>query len=460
MTKDNSYFFCGIGGSGMSSIAQVLLHQGYGVRGSDRSRDRGLNRPLYENLAHQGVVFFPQDGSGVDAGVDTLVVSGAVEPTISDVKAAVEQDIPIQKRAEVLAWLFHRSLGVAVGGTSGKSTVTGMIGHILRATGRDPTVINGGIMRGAVSPPYLGNAVCGRRNLLVIEADESDGTIVLYDPTVAVLTNISLDHKEMDELKRLFGAFCERAQEAVVVNLNCETSAALTKGLSKRVTFGIENQEADVRANQVVALPDGMQFVVNGAGCRLRVPGRHNVANAAAAIAACEVLEVPVAVSAEVLSEFQGIGRRLEVVGQVNGVTVIDDFAHHPTAVSLTLNGLKQAHPERRLVAVFEPASATNARALFEKRYIEAFTLADALVITRVPRPERARNDEPFSPDRLVQQLRHAGKKADYLPDVDSIAAHLVAETSPGDLIVFMSNGDFGGLQEKLLTALQTQCST
>ena len=121
---------------------------------------------------------------------------------------------------------------------------------------------------------------------------------------------------------------------------------------------------------------------------------------------------------------------------------------------------MKQAHPERRLVAVFEPASATNARALFEKRYIEAFTLADALVITRVPRPERARNDEPFSPDRLVQQLRHAGKKADYLPDVDSIAAHLVAETSPGDLIVFMSNGSFGGLQEKLLTALQTQCST
>ena len=426
----------------MSSIAQVLLHQGYGVRGSDRSRDRGLNRPLYENLAHQGVVFFPQDGSGVDAGVDTLVVSSAVEPTIPDVKAAVEQDIPIQKRAEVLAWLFHRSLGVAVGGTSGKSTVTGMIGHILRATGRDPTVINGGIMRGAVSPPYLGNAVCGRRDLLVIEADESDGTIVLYDPTVAVLTNISLDHKEMDELKRLFGAFCERAQEAVVVNLNCETSAALTKGLSKRVTFGIENQEADVRANQVVALPDGMQFVVNGAGCRLRVPGRHNVANAAAAIAACEVLEVPVAVSAEVLSEFQGIGRRLEVVGQVNGVTVIDDFAHNPDKISASLSALK-IFPGRLLV-MFQPHGFGPTRFL-QDGLIEAFATglgkSDVLAMPEIFYAGGTAQKDISARD-LIEAIGARGRQTEFIEERALIAQRFADLSRSGARVVVMGARD------------------
>ena len=202
----------------MSAIAQVLLHQGHAVRGSDRSYDQGQNADLYARLQVLGVALFPQDGSGVDADVDVLVVSSAVEPTILDVQAGLDRGVAIRKRAEVLADLFHRGTGIAVGGTSGKSTVTGMIGHILSRTGRDPTVINGGVMRDAVQPPRLGNALCGDAELVVIEADESDGTIALYEPTVSVLTNISLDHKPMAELESLFGTFCTRARDAVVVN--------------------------------------------------------------------------------------------------------------------------------------------------------------------------------------------------------------------------------------------------
>ena len=154
------------------------------------------------------------------------------------------------------------------------------------------------------------------------------------------------------------------------------------------------------------------------------------------------------------LANFAGVKRRQEQIGLIDDVLLIDDFAHHPTAVAHTLEGLRRSHPGRRLLAVFEPASATNARAIFEDRYVEAFALADAFFATAVPRPERARDDEPFSPERLVERLRATGKPAHYLPDVESMAAFLAEEARPGDLVVFMSNGGFGGLQQKLCAAL------
>ena len=347
----------------MSAIAQVLLHQGHAVRGSDRSYDQGQNADLYARLQALGVLLFPQDGSGVDADVDVLVVSSAVEPTILDVQTGLDRGIAIRKRAEVLADLFHRGTGIAVGGTSGKSTVTGMIGHILNRTRRDPTVINGGMMRDAVQPPRLGNALCGDAELVVIEADESDGTIALYEPTVSVLTNISLDHKPMAELESLFGMFCARARDAVVVNRLCERSMVLTQGVKRRVTFGVDCEGADVHAAAVALLPDGVRCVVNGQACRLRVPGRHNVANAVAAIAACGVLGVSARDGAEALGDFRGIGRRLEVVGKAQGVTVIDDFAHNPDKIAASLATLK-AQPGSRVICV----SATRiwANAVFD----------------------------------------------------------------------------------------------
>ena len=157
------------------------------------------------------------------------------------------------------------------------------------------------------------------------------------------------------------------------------------------------------------------------------------------------------------LGRFAGVKRRQEFIGQIDDILLIDDFAHHPTAVSQTLAGLKQAHPQRRLLAIFEPASATNARALFEDRYCEALALAEIVVVAPVPRPERARDDEPFSPERLVQRLSAVGKTAHYLPNVAAIAAQLATETRPGDLVVFMSNGGFGGLQQQLLIRLKAQ---
>ena len=426
----------------MSAIAQVLLHQGHTVRGSDRSYDRGQNAGLYAQLRDLGVVLFAQDGSGVDGDVDTLVVSSAVEPTIPDVKVGMDWGVEIVKRAEVLAWLFNRGVGIAVGGTSGKSTVTGMVGHILKGVGRNPTVINGGIMRNAVDPPRLGNAICGDPNLPVIEADESDGTIALYEPAVSVLTNISLDHKPMDELEGLFGPFCLRAKEAAVVNGDCERSMALTQHLDTRVTFGVGNAGADVNATEVRLLPDGVQCEVNGVSCRLSVPGRHNVANAVAAIAACEVIGVAVMDGVGALGDFFGIGRRLEVVGKVQGVTVIDDFAHNPDKIAASLATLK-AQPGR-VVVVFQPHGFGPTRFLRDglvAAFVEGMGEGDVVIMPEIFYAGGTAQKDISSGD-LVAEIVRAGQRAEFITKRKDIVGRLMGEAKEGDRIVVMGARD------------------
>ena len=444
-------FLCGIGGSGMSAIAQVLRHHGHAVRGSDRSRDRGENRALYEKLSAQGIALYPQDGSGVDRTVDELVVSTAVEETIPDVRAALAQGIPIRKRAEMLAGLFNGREGVAVGGTSGKTTVTGMIGHILRSAGKDPTVIAGGIMLNAAEPPFLGNAICGRPDLPVIEADESDGSIALYDPAVSVLTNISLDHKPLEELRPLFRDFCARARRAVILNLDCEESAALTGINPNTVTFGIENPDAELRAEAVEMLPDGVRFRVGDVRFRLRVPGRHNVANALAAVAACHTDGVSVSESADALSGFLGIQRRLQVVGQAAGITVVDDFAHNPDKIAASLAALK-AHPGR-LRVMFQPHGFGPTRFLKDglvDAFAEGLGVDDLLVMPEIYYAGGTAQKDISSQD-LIQAVAARGRRAEFIPQREAVAHRLADASGPGDRVVIM-----GARDDTLTTFAQT----
>ena len=437
-----TFFFCGIGGSGMSAIAQVLLHQGHAVRGSDRNYDQGQNPDLYARLRALGVALFPQDGSGVDEQVDVLVVSSAVEPTILDVKKGLNLGIAIRKRAEVLADLFHRGTGVAIGGTSGKSTVTGMIGHILCKTGRDPTVINGGIMRGVGQARGLGNAICGNPGLLVIEADESDGTIALYNPTISILTNISLDHKPIDELQPLFRDFCMRATNAAVVNRNCTRSMALTQGVRRRVTFGVDCEDVDVQVREITLLPDGVACVINGTPCRLRVPGWHNASNAATAIAACRVLGISAEHGAAALADFSGISRRLDMVGKANGVTVIDDFAHNPDKIAATLATL-HAQPGR-VLAVFQPHGFGPTRFLKDEliaAFVEGMTEDDLVILSEIFYAGGTAHRDISSGD-LVAEISKAGCRAEYIPNREAIIGRLIAEARAGDRIVIMGARD------------------
>ena len=439
----------------MSLLAQVLRHRGKAVRGSDRSFDRGENGWIRRSLRDQGASVYPQDGSGVP-GARELVVSSAVEPDNPDVMAALSLGLPVRKRADLLADLFNASDGIAVGGTSGKTTVTGMVGHILASADRDPTVINGGIMLNAARPPFLGNAMCGSPNLTVIEADESDGTIALYRPAVAVLTNISLDHKPLAELRSIFLRFSESAGRAVVVNLDCPESGEL--GVPEAVTFSIERSDATFAAMGATALPGGSAFTIHDVPFRLRVPGRHNVANAAAAVAACAQLGVPVARAAAALAEFRGILRRLQILGSAAGTTVIDDFAHNPDKIRATLATLKES--QGRLIAVFQPTGFGPTRFLRDgliAAFADGLGPDDLLVMPEIYYAGGTAVKDISSSD-IVTAVAQRGVPAEFIPRREDIADRLVQVARHGDRIVIMGARDntltdFG---KRLLDMLRT----
>lgn len=355
MSENKSYFFCGIGGSGMLPLAMIVTARGAAVSGSDRSRDQGRTPGKFDWIESRGIALFPQDGSGIAAG-QTLVASAAIEDSVPDIAAANALGLPRLTRADLNAALFNDAAqAVGVAGTSGKSTVTGMIGWILESAGRKPTVMNGAVMRNFASEetPFA-SALVGDAASYVSEVDESDGSIALYRPDVAVVTNISLDHKSLEELHILFSDFLLKARVAVI-NADDEESTPFLS-LTNAVSFGFR-EDADIRASDFEALADGCRFTVHAEGTayrmKLRMPGRHNAANALAAIAAAQAAGTPVAQAVEALADFAGLARRYEVLGQANGVTVIDDFAHNPDKVAATLAAVAEL-PGRALL-FFQP---------------------------------------------------------------------------------------------------------
>jgi UDP-N-acetylmuramate--alanine ligase len=351
MTKatQKTYFFCGIGGSGMMPLAAILVAQGATVHGSDRAYDKGDSPAKFKKLQDMGITLHPQDGSGVQG--DALVVSSAVEDSIPDVKAAKEKGMPIIKRAELLAELFNAAeIKIAIAGTSGKSTVTGMVATMLEGLGLDPTVMNGGVIKNFKDP---GNMRVGKGRVFVTETDESDGTVSLFNPSVAVLTNITLDHKSFDELEKLFGGLIGRAEKAAVLNFDDRRITALKDKARAVAGYAIQNRNCTIRAANIKIHADGVTFEVAGHMVNLKTPGEHNVLNALAALGVAEALDLDMAKAIKALEKFEGIKRRFELVGTKNGITVIDDFGHNPDKIAATLKTLKTF--PGRLFVVFQP---------------------------------------------------------------------------------------------------------
>jgi UDP-N-acetylmuramate--alanine ligase len=444
------WFFCGIGGSGMLPLATILHGQGAEVAGSDRSYDQGRTPEKFAWLAAQGFTLYPQDGSGVISAEQTLVASAAIEDTVPEVVRARELGCPRMTRAELLAALFNAApQGIAIGGTSGKSTVTGMLGWILHQAGRDPTIMNGAVMKNFVSPEVpFASARVGHGPPFVSEVDESDGSIALYRPAVAVLLNVSLDHKEMDELRELFGDFLAAAPRAAV-NLDDPESASLAHRGGEVVGFGLDAADARISVGEwsesaydiaatIIDRQDGSSHAL-----ALRMPGRHNLANALAAVAGAAAAGVPVGNAVAALATFTGIARRFDVLGtSASGVTVIDDFGHNPEKCRATLRTLK-AHPGR-VIALFQPHGYGPLRQMGHEL---ALTFAhelgpDDVTILCDPVYFGGTVDRSEGSERIVRLIEQAGGRAEHIAHREDCGARIVELARAGDRVVVMGARD------------------
>ena len=435
----------------MTPLALIIQARGGHVEGSDRALDQGRNGERFDFLRARGVLLHPQDGSGIRRDSQTLVVSTAVEETVPDVKAARRVGAAIMTRAELLALLFNRAaLGVGVAGTSGKSTTVGMIGWILHCAGKSPTIMNGADMKNFMdSGAPFASARVGDGDIFVSEVDESDGSIEFFNPDAAVVNNISLDHKPLDELRRLFRDFVAKAQTAVF-NLDNEETAALAGGLKlgHAVTYSLRTAQADLLASAPIPAPAGIVFKVKAretgetVPVELKVPGLHNVSNALAALCVARVCDVGLAEAASHLSKFSGIRRRLEVVGTANNVTVIDDFAHNPDKIAATLQTLHEF--PGRLLLMFQPHGYGPIRLMKDAlvdRFARDLNQADVLLM---PEPVYFGGtvDRSVGSREIMAAIKQRGRNALAFPDRDGCGDALVRLARRGDRIVIMGARD------------------
>jgi UDP-N-acetylmuramate--alanine ligase len=451
--------FVGIGGIGMSGIAEVLLNLGYPVSGSD-VRDSDVTRRLVTLGARVTVGHHPENV----AAADVVVVSSAVKADNPEVAAAHARDIPVIPRAEMLGELMRVKDGVAVAGSHGKTTTTTMIAVILAQAGLDPTVIIGGQARA-----FGSNARLGQGELLVAEADESDGSFRHLFPTVAVVTNIDREHLDhFGSEAALSAAFLDFADKVpfyglVVIGVDSPAAARLAPRLTKRhVSYGL--QAGDYRGEIVEARPDGTRFRIRVRGqargeAHIRMPGVHYAENALAALCVSDFLDVPFADYCQALGAFQGVDRRFSVRGEAGGVLVVDDYGHHPTELAATV-GAARLHG-RRLVVAFQPHRYSRTRDLLTD-FAPALAGADEVLLTDIyPAGEAA------IPGVTAQALlatfpggkgKGTSARATHVPRAGLTAA-LVATVRPGDLVLCLGAGDITVVATELLAALAARAT-
>ena len=446
------FFFVGVGGSGMLPLAQILRGRGARVEGSDRSLDQGRTPEKFTALEAQGVTLHPQDGSGIVSQDQIVVASAAVEASVPDIARAEDLGCLRLTRAELNSILFNTSgAGLAVAGTSGKSTVTGMLGWIMHQLGREPTIMNGAVMKNfANAERPFASAVAGGQSLYVSEVDESDGSIALYRPAVGILLNVSLDHKSLEELRQLFGDYLSRSRIAVVNADDAEALAHLPRA-EEVITFGVDQLKAQIgivpgsvaegpmrQAALVVDRHDGSEHPL-----RLNLPGRHNLSNALAAIAGAAAAGIPVAAAVEALAGFDGLSRRFELVGvSASGITVIDDFGHNPEKCAATLRTLR-AH-EGRILAFFQPHGYGPLRQMgaeLAQVFAAELTEGDRTILCD-PVYFGGTTDRSEGSERIVRLIEDAGGHAEYIPNRKAVGDRLASVARPGDRIVIMGARD------------------
>jgi len=447
--------FVGIGGIGMSGIAEVLLNLGYKVSGSDL-RETDITRRLRSmggkiNQGHQA--------EWVE-GVDVVVTSTAVKADNPEVMAAHEQHIPVIPRAEMLAELMRlKKFGIAIAGSHGKTSTTSMVGWLLAQAGLDPTVVIGGTVNA-----YGTNVKLGEGEFLVAEADESDGSFLRLSPVVEVITNIDLEHLEyyndIDEIKETFLKFISKIPfyGAAIICIDDPNVADIFQHIDKRViTYGMTAQ-AEVHAKNIVSNGLNSSFDVYRndellGEMTITQPGLHYVYNSLAAVCVAMELDIPFPVIAEAMASFSGVHRRVEVKGEKQGVTVIDDYGHHPTEVKATLAAIRGAWPERRLIVLFQPHRYSRTQGLF-KEFCTAFHEADVLVMTDI----YAASEEPIegvSGEALLEATKqHGQRQTSFVAKVEDLAKVVTPLLKKGDVVLTLGAGNIvragGAILEEL----------
>ncbi|MGD0883798.1 MAG: Mur ligase family protein [Thermodesulfovibrionales bacterium] len=360
-------FFSGIGGSGMSAIASFMADKGHVIVGSDRTFDRNEGHSVYQLLKCKGITIVPQDGDGLDGSFDCAVFSTAVEPDRPEVIKAKELGVAIKTRPEYLAEIVEEFKTIAISGTSGKSTTSGMISFAMKELGLRPNFIGGGRVKQFRTAANPGNAITGDSDYLVIEACESDGTIVNYKPLHSAILNLDLDHHTIDKTAGMFQTLIRNTKEMVVLNADDKNLTRLQA--KEAITFSIENP-SDYRANSVVYHPFSTDFTIRGTRCSLSMPGKYNLHNALACIAMLSEMGVSLEKLAGVLPEFRGIERRFDILLDDGKHLVIDDYAHNPHKISSLMEAVKNTRD--RVCYIFQPHGFAPTR-LMKKEYVEAF---------------------------------------------------------------------------------------
>ena len=446
--------FVGIGGIGMSGIAEVLLNLGFTVTGSDRQLS-----PLTNRLEELGAVIYQGHSGEQVVGSDVVVISSAIRSDNIEVKSANDLKIPVIRRAEMLGELMRMKQGVAVAGTHGKTTTTSMVGLVLQEGGLDPTLIVGGRLRSLKS-----NAKLGEGSYLVVEADEFDRSFLQLTPTIAAITNIETEHldcyKDLEEIKSTFITFANKVPfyGAVFLCLDEESLQEIMPHLHRRIlTYGLTPQ-AEYRGVDPVFQELQTDFTAvyrdrKLGRIKLRMPGTHNVKNAMAAVAIGSELEIPFDKIKKALEDFTGVYRRFEIKADVGGVLIVDDYAHHPTEIKASLRGARMGW-DRRILAVFQPHLFTRTRDFYTD-FGQSFFDADVLIVTDIY-PAREEPIPGVTGELVANAARSLGhRQVIYIPDKEEVTDYLKRIVHKGDLVITMGAGDIFRIGEALIERLK-----
>lgn len=453
--KTKHIHFVGIGGIGMSGIAELLLNLGYTVSGSDLN-----SSPITKKLESLGGKVFIGHNSDWIEGADVLVTSSAISKNNPEVVQAREDAIPVIMRAEMLAELMRlKKYGIAIAGSHGKTSTTSMVSCMLASAGMDPTIVIGGKV-----DALGGNAKLGQGEFLIAEADESDGSFLKLSPVVEVVTNIDLEHldhyRDLDHIKETFLEFIDKIPfyGAAILCLDDANVADILPRVQKRtLTYGLTPQ-ADIYAENVTWNEGRVDCVVKDNSGELGTlsitpPGIHNVYNALAAVCVGVELELGFSAIKKGLEGFAGVQRRMQKKGEAAGISVVDDYGHHPTEIRATLDAIKQAWPQNRLVVLFQPHRYSRTKALF-KEFQTCFHKADVLVMCDIYAASEEPVDGVTSESLLEATRRHGQRYTHYLADVSTMATELLPMLEKGDLVLTLGAGNIVRVGEELLELL------